>query len=91
MSARFNAEEFARKHLETATAGRMASPAGPASSARFVNLAAVRPRQKQRLDHADHRLNRAGATPRVRRGFKFRQFETSEFARADEFAQRRRV
>lgn len=40
-----------------------------------------------RFDHADDRLNRAGATPEVRRGFKFRQFETNEFARAGKFAQ----
>jgi len=34
-------------------------------------------------------LNRAGATRGVRTGFKFRQFESNEFARADELAQQR--
>jgi hypothetical protein len=60
------------------------------SSARFVNpLAAVLPRQQHGFDHADDRLNRAGATFGVRRGFKFHKFETHEFARADELAQQR--
>jgi hypothetical protein len=49
-------------------------------------LPAFQPRQQHKLDHADDRLNRAGATPGVERGFKFRQFETNEFACADEIA-----
>lgn len=62
----------------------------PCSNARFVNpLPALRPRRKHGFDHSDDRLNRAGATPGVRRGFKFRQFETNEFARTDEFAHQR--
>ena len=68
------------------------SPAGPVSSATFVNS---RPAVGRGFDHADDRLNRAGATAGVRRRFKFRQFETNEFAHADELAhqraQRRRV
>jgi hypothetical protein len=52
-------------------------------------LAVVRPRQKHRFDHVEDRLNRAGTTLGVRRGFKFRQFEANEFARADELAQQR--
>jgi hypothetical protein len=54
-----------------------------------TTLPAVRPCQQYGFDRADDRVNRAGATPGVRRGFKFRQFETNEFARADKFAQQR--
>jgi hypothetical protein len=35
------------------------------------------------------RLNRVGAMFRIRRGFKFSQFEANEFARTDELAQQR--
>jgi hypothetical protein len=49
----------------------------------------VRPRRKHGFDHADDRLNRAGATRGVRRGFKFHQLETNELALADEIAQQR--
>ncbi len=52
-------------------------------------LPALRSRQQHGLDHADDRVNRARATRGARRGFKFGQFETDEFARADEFAQQR--
>jgi hypothetical protein len=65
-------------------------PRSPCSSVRFVDpLAVVQPRQKHGFDHGEDRLNRAGATPGVRRGFKFRHFETNEIARADELAHQR--
>jgi hypothetical protein len=53
------------------------------------NVRKLTPAVGRGFDHADDRLNRAGATAGVRRRFKFRQFETNEFAHADELAHQR--